>query len=820
MKEYLFYLSINDGEQFPVNPIYKEDMAIDYNRESGQRFMRPQLSGKLTFVGVDYDAIINADFDAKFNVYIEIYKNGYEPYYKGKFFRTDCDINQDDKSISVQPSMADEYDAVIAGLEKEYNILELPIKVNAIKIDKRPLVQIYVPGDNVIGCFLGGTWWEQTSEEITNQTDLINKYHFQVTEQFGSVQIEELGGAISGTGGVYSGTLRTETAENTVSIAGDLYNDSPYKVVVWYWDNRLANQTSISWSLVRLSDDVILYAYSYITNMPIEYYNDVTYTMEARNDGTGSVKATLHREYIYARLLLDKATFKGQSTYPLTSEDMGGEQRGYNYVIGYKGDMVAISSRVSTTPTEWGRNPQGGYYLPPQSSIFTFYPVSRTNWSNVSYWYYSSLLDEQIDEAGRKSFKLRDAYELASVINALLQQIAPGITHEPTPEYSEFLYSVTNPLELPDIKLYVTPKTNIIVGEYKTPAQKAPATLKTFLDALKNTMQLYWHIEDNKLRIEHIYWYKNGGTYGDNPDRIGIDTTQLINPRNKKAWSFATNKYNFAKSEMPERYQFSWADEVSTAFKGEPIEVLSQYVQEGNIEDINIANITTDIDIMMLNPSNISPEGFALMGAVNSQIATEIYDSFTNMLMLNAGELKEIPITANAQSAILRYSVSENIRYGFRYSGGALTRLLPSNESSIKVAIPVNATHLLFESSVDISMFFYGLFAERELELPYMEETIGTTDYRLQNGYLSMIFLQPNYWLYDMPANQLKVNKRATIAKGIKREKKQNITIPVGYEEIDTNKLIKTELGEGEIEKISINLSSRIAKINLAYDTE
>ena len=54
---------------------------------------------------------------------------------------------------------------------------------------------------------------------------------------------------------------------------------------------------------------------------------------------------------------------------------------------------------------------------------------------------------------------------------------------------------------------------------------------------------------------------------------------------------------------------------------------------------------------------------------------------------------------------------------------------------------------------------------------------------------------------------------------GIDRKKKQIVKYP---SDIDPNYLllIKTSLGTGQIEKISVNLSSRMNTITLKYDTE
>ena len=333
-----------------------------------------------------------------------------------------------------------------------------------------------------------------------------------------------------------------------------------------------------------------------------------------------------------------------------------------------------------------------------------------------------------LEESARKAYTLRDTFTLSSCINVLLKEIAPGITHEATPEYSQFLYSTTNPISGQSFKLLISQKTNIINGEYQDPAQKAPITLQQIMTMLRDVYKCYWYIEDGKFKIEQINWFRNGGSYNINPI-IGYDLTKLENVRNGKKLAFATSEYSFDKVDMPERYQFEWMDDVTSPFEGSPIEITSKYVTQGKIEEINISNFTSDIDYMLLNPGAINQDGFALFAAVEP-------------------------------------------------SGGG------------------------------------------QLELPFTRQAIGITQYYLQNGYLAFINILPTYWVYDMPARNFKINNEQTSARSIERKKKQTLNFPAGITDPNPMKLVKTYIGNGQIDKISVNLSSRNVKATLNYDTE
>ena len=150
---------------------------------------------------------------------------------------------------------------------------------------------------------------------------------------------------------------------------------------------------------------------------------------------------------------------------------------------------------------------------------------------------------------------------------------------------------------------------------YDQPAQKALVKLKDIFDMLRDCYRCYWFVDSsNRLRIEHISYFMNGGNYpGDGSPSVGINLTQETVSRNGKAWAFARNQYSFEKPEMTARYQFSWMDDLTQPFNGTPIDIISKYVNPDNIEDINISKFSSDIDYIMLNPSQISKDGFVLL---------------------------------------------------------------------------------------------------------------------------------------------------------------------------------------------------------------
>lgn len=731
--KYRFFLQIGeDGTKQTVCPNYKDDLTLDYELETNQRFYRAKLSGKINFVRADYDIINNAPFDSEFFLYIEKsddWGQTYNQYYKAKFMKTDCTFKDDDKLVTVQPETTDQYDDVLAGLEKEYNLIELAPQIEFLTIKKRPLIQIYVPGDSIVSCFLGGTNWEQDANVTTDQKTLIGTYHFVLCNILKEIYITPNNGSPAIISGLYTGRMVTGSSVDTFQ--GELYPELNVNYYIYIAQKRFDGLPigAVAVEIRKQSDDTAMFRYTKSSTSPFDTL-EFDLTAVEGSGAKGKMHASMKSYNIYARYLLDVEKIDNLKTYPLPSEDIVDNNRNYRWVIGYAIDVAFISNNFSDTQTEWGLADNGKYFAPPYSIYGQkFYPIARSTWRYASLWFGFYSFDWILEEKARKAYTLRDAFTLSSCINVLLKEFAPGITHEATPEYSQFLYNTNNPIAWQSFKLLISQKSNIINGEYKTPAQKAPITLQQIMTMLRDIYKCYWYIEDGKFKIEQVKWFRNGGSYGNNPI-IDYDLTQLENVRNGKKLTFATSEYSFDKVEMPERYQFEWMDDVTTPFEGLPIEITSKYVTAGKIEEINISNFTSDIDLMLLNPGAISSDGFALFAAVTP-------------------------------------------------SGGG------------------------------------------QLELPFTKQSVNGVKYFLQNGYLAFINIQPIYWVYDMPARNFKINNSQNYAMGgLERKKKQTLNFPAGTTDPNPMQLVKTYIGNGQVDKLSVNLCSRNIKATLKYDTE
>jgi hypothetical protein len=803
----IYKFELNEGQCYPN---YSADLAKVYEKESGEEFFRAKLSGSLVFSREDYDYIMSKAFDFRFVLTIYIsYDMGttWSQYWVGRFWKTDCTINEDDKSIEVTPSVVDEYTDILDGMEREYDLIQLAPEMGEIYLDKRGMIQIYTPGESVVGCFLAGMWWEEECSPETDETKLTQtgdgKPNFVEMLKLRFAKITNRSDITPGFYTRFVAINQDYTATSDgYTLKFDFEVETPYR------------QT---WQILR--GDTVLWQFSEQVQIPTDRPS-VTLTPVSGSGASGDVVLEFVDSQILGRYICDVESFANVTTYELSNEDFVFNNRNYHRVCGYNfPNSIAVSDRLSTTPTKWGIYQPGQYYVEPYSIYGAeFFPVSRTYWGAYSIWFNFPFVDPIYEEESRKQILLKNAYPLYSAISAILRQFAPSITHEGTSSYSEFLYAL-NPLTNGDIAWFITPKSNILVGEYDQPAQKAPVTLRQILDMLRDCFRCYWFVDNGKFRIEHISFFMNGGAYDSSPN-VGRDLTQEGVTRNGKKWAYCTSRYSYDKSDMPSRYEFGWMDDETQYFDGEPINIISNYVDKSKVEKIDVSSFSSDVDFLMLEPSRASKDGFVLLGATTPPKTNIVTSTTENRALFMTGLVATLP--GYCVSDFIPVS-GKNIRAvgstTFPSSGYAKYCVYDENQTCIRYGTENDYIYQVGDAYVRFTFNIGNAVAyEYYFYLPYYDYRVGTNSHLLQNGYASFVYLE-QFYLYDLPARLYEIGGTQGEAIGIKKGKSQTLNFPC-YQDPSLVNLIKTNLGNGNIGKISINLSSRSGEATLKYDTE
>lgn len=595
-----FFLGIN-GVVNAAYPIYKE-LKVKYEKESKQEYFRTEIDGKVKFLKDDYERIINAPFDSIYEVKIEaeVFNNTtakYDLFYIDcKFIRTDCTIDADNKIIETKLTAVDGYEDILAGLEKEYSLIELAPAIESLTLYKRPIIQLYTPGEKVVGCFMEGVYWEQECDPITDLTELNTKFGFSATPYKDLFRYME----------VLGGDFTIDDNKFLISMDQDSVTVNS-KYGLFHYRR--------STSLLTFSDNDNGHTYTAEPTFSGSVRQIYKFNFPDSHIGTAEVSIWDYYRIFVNRVLHDNY-LEESIKVDITDLTEFGNNRNYRYATPLDFDsfglVITHNVETSSKPTKYGQRQPGEYYkkvqMPSYMGLSNFYPICKSVWGDASFWFNSELMQSIIDTRFRKEITLKHAYTLQSCIANILSKVAPVIKFLPTGDYSMFFFGDGMPIIN---KIFLAPITNILKGEYDNPAQKMPITLKKIFDMLSRCFKCYWFIDGDKLRIEHISFFTNGGKYY--TQNIGIDTTVMTDPRTGKVWSFGKNTYEFALDNMPERFQFAWQDDCSEPFTGYPLEIRNNYVKKGQIEEVSISGFSSDIDMMLLQPDTFGKDSIALI---------------------------------------------------------------------------------------------------------------------------------------------------------------------------------------------------------------
>lgn len=605
-----------------VYPVYGK-MSRRFKMQGGEQYYTEELDGQMALVREDFDYLMGVPKTD--TLYMVGQTDAGE--IRGHFVFTDAEIDEDGRKATFRLTADDAYEDIEGAMEKVHNLIDIGATLEELDMRRRSIVQVYIAGDSVVTNILMGSYWEQKIqiEPEFDDATLKNTYYFANPLNLRNIPASYAPSLSTDVTGDYD--ANRENVPKGYKLVEDAVFKQGYIQRTWYIV-PIAAVEGAGWQFSALYQTVPS-RYSR-ASLNVALFTGV-------NGETGEFYFAEYR--IYVRHYTGKVEIDGIETYKIPASDIVTRNDNYTHVLGYNLDNFLVYDEFQVQPNGFGRVPEGApdagkYYkelgFSPASGLSNPTPVSSTNWKAVSLWYYDDATTKYNNTIDGDDITIRDTMTLDSTIQALLVANGVNLVFVADPACSEFLYNTTNPLGAftyldfdqaglvgttdGNLEWLLTPKSNAILGNYDEPASIAEISLSAVLKMLRACFNLYWHIEGSKLRIEHIKWYQNGGTYtGTN---VGADLTTSVQPMNGKSWDFAQGKWSYDKADMFDRIEFHWMDVVGAGFEGLPVDIVGGFVSKGNVDDRTASLFTTDVDFMGANQSEVAKTGFCMFGAV------------------------------------------------------------------------------------------------------------------------------------------------------------------------------------------------------------
>lgn len=619
---YKYRWFVNDVRVYPT---YPQGLTKEYTKEANRVFFREKLNGTITFLRTDFEQLWNVPLDTKFTLVVQrLVGSTWTEYCRGEFYKTDDDIDVDNKIIRLEIDSVDKYKKILGALGREFDVVrELMPPTYTVKYKKQGALQIVFPQVGILFTQIGDSTY----------TREISSYLQDDLEAFGFAQ-----------GGVHDPTFGSPfyafiPGSGFTRNIGGLWRVENGIILHQNGDYRIINTDDwdglFRWSIV----DAITFEVYYVmpSGISLSFYPDTFTTLnEFTSVETIDEKARFFTLNGMQRLMTDKESVQGIDTIPIPDNDIDGLVFGYQYYVDpttYKLDefnyptlfgTLQPESNHTTSPTPYGRYAEdalyfsGEYFNPTLSDIFLtkYYPVMQRHWREYSITTHFTAFQQLLINACVTEEECRDAYKLHEVIIAMLPEIDPDVTFIGDITHSQFLFNGINPLTAlaNPYTIFITPKTNIIIHDYDRPDPTEKLSFGKIEEFFNNGPNLHFYIDEaGRLRWEHLQFYLNGLTYSG--QQISEDLTAQIDPRLEKLWSYHTNRFRYKKETLPEFIEMKWSEDASDVFQGLPIRARAGFVEQGQTDPKHISAFMTDLDFALAFPNEISKEGFFLFSA-------------------------------------------------------------------------------------------------------------------------------------------------------------------------------------------------------------
>lgn len=613
-----------------THPIFNDDIQLQYKREDNQIFSRETIDGTIHFVREDFDFIERCGAETEFT--LRVYR---EDTFLGesKFFKSDCEFDYDSRIVDVKLTTKDRYEKILGHLDDTFNLVNLAPTIEALSVPQRGVLQFYMVNDIKVTNVVGSIDYEVDATPPENPEDYAGKVYdnhlIDITED------DILDPSYIGIVGRYIGNLQDP---NGVAFNEDksLKIVHSFRQVGGSYYHYLELFDTYNEAIICTSQGTGLFPSHIQFLVPQVAFTPVTKSIIIQNRS------------IYGRILHNNASAQVK-VRRADLDDITDANKNYEWVtpmgqLGALTNRFIVSMDTQDAPTKWGRNSLGKYFVEPSIPVgfgttAHLVPIGHSLWSPASYWFVSDRpLASQIDADYSVAFTLKDTYPLWSVIKVLLGKVDDSLSFANDDAHSIFFNSELGIPEGFEDKgwvrsfndgIYLAPITNLKKTRYEQAAQRGDISLGQVFEMLRKVFQCYWWIDDDKLRIEHISYFKNNHSYIEGEVAPTIDVTKIRNPRLDLAWTHETNKITFDKGRCPKRYEFGWSEESTAPFKGYPIDIRDKHLNEDASEDAIVNGFVSDLDLVIITPNLVSDDCFALIQASHEREVPIFYPNFT-----------------------------------------------------------------------------------------------------------------------------------------------------------------------------------------------
>lgn len=767
------------------NPHYSK-LESKYKKETGQVFFRNSLEGSIKIFGTDFDFINSQSLETKY-VLIVTNANG-KVLALNSFAKTDCKLDATRHSIELKLSSIDRYSKIMNRYDNTYDLIKLSPAITPLTLTKRLLYQFYIQGANSVSCYANGTYWEQDVNEAIDDADALrNKYYF--AENFTKQEIvieKEQSEYFAGTyikDENYNGYRWIHTTKNNLVFWLDPLSDSEkanYNTAAWPYGSILNAATG-----------------SHPTNTTGESRNSLYWIKFNDKNTFGSLNTpNLKSKSVYCTSYADKK-FDGIFNSGSGADYKLNKVLDNNYAFNLRDCLIDY--------TIWGRILADVDTAVEQSTgqVKTLYDLPKDDFvsERVNYRKCIGLIGLQVKQTG---------------------------------------YTVTHPTKYGrnDSGEYFT--NNFVSALTKTEHMPVPISRSSWANtSLWAIIPDTWNIFENQFRSEYIL--KDAFSLAD----VIKALLHKIDPLVKFE---ATSEYS----------QFLYGGDTSTPiipFDGSRVGYVPFIAPKSNVLKGNYdqaaqkAEITFEQLMNMLrdcfrcywyiddsNRLRIEHISYFMKGlsytSPNIQLdLTKKHDKFNDKVILYAQE-------------VTNYNKEDlSSRYEFSWMDN-------STDTFDDMEIDVNSVYIqsdkteeinseVFSTDVDLMLYAPDKFSNDGFVLMMANKDTGkvpiaaVSDLRddeyaytysatPQNYLCSWLYLT-RYYMLDMPAYHIKYTRApltgAYRVTGIKQFKQQDIEFQTS-KKIDLNKAIKTSVGTGIIDSLSVNINTQLISTTLVYSPQ